>query len=77
MDVFWFGTVRAFYKNLKTECFLERYGSRYKILRENGNEFCSVWFALFNEKTDNGRLLVRYGLRLKHGTLYLTLKQTH
>ena len=31
--------------------FLERYGSRYKIHTKNGNELCTVRFALFNEKT--------------------------
>ena len=53
-----FGSVRfeLFVKNLKTVRFLERYGSRYKILNENGNELRTVRFALFNEKTEHGRL---------------------
>ena len=48
-----FGSVRfaLFVKSLKTVRFLERYGSRYKILTENGNELCTVRFALFNEKS--------------------------
>ena len=53
-----FGSVRfaLFVKSLKTVRFLERYGSRYKILTENGNEICTVRFVLFNEKTEHGRL---------------------
>ena len=51
---FWFGTVRDSVKSLKTVRFLERYGSRYKILTENGNELCTVRFALFIEKTEHG-----------------------
>ena len=53
-----FGSVRfaLFVKSLKTVRFLERYGSRFKILTENGNEVCTVRFALFNEKTEHGRL---------------------
>ena len=53
-----FGSVRfvLFAKSLKTVRFLERYGSRYKILTGNGKELCTVRFALFNEKTENGEL---------------------
>ena len=58
IDDFWFGMVRAFCKksSLKTVRFLERYGPRYKILTENGNELCTVRVALFNEKTEHGKL---------------------
>ena len=53
-----FGSVRLalFVKSLKTVRFLERYGSRYKIPTENGNELCTVRFALFNQKTEHGGL---------------------
>jgi hypothetical protein len=53
-----FGLVRfvLFVKSLKTVRFLEQYGSRYKILTENGNELCTVRFALFIEKTEHGGL---------------------
>ncbi len=56
-----FGSVRfaLFVKNLKTLRFLERDGSRYIILTKNGNELCTVRFALFNEKTVG--YLARYG----------------
>ena len=69
-----FGSVRfaLFVKSLKTVRFLERYGSRYKILTENGNELCTLRFALFNEKTEHGVFLQRYGKRfsLKNGKRY-------
>jgi hypothetical protein len=55
IDDFWLGTVRAFCKKLTVRS-LERYGSRYKILTENGNELCTIRFALFNEKTEHGGL---------------------
>ena len=45
-----------FVKSPKTVRFLERYGSRYKILTENGNDLCTVRFTLFNEKTEHGGL---------------------
>jgi hypothetical protein len=53
-----FGSERLalFSKNLKTVRFLELYGSRYKILTENGNELCTVRFAVFNDKTKHGML---------------------
>ena len=53
-----FGSVRfaLFVKSLKTVRFLERYGSRYKILTENGNELCTVHFPLVNEITEHGGL---------------------
>ena len=53
-----FGSVRfaLFVKSLKTVRFLEQYGLRYKILTENGNELCTVRFALFKEKTEHGGL---------------------
>ena len=49
-----FGSIRFafFVKSLKTVRFLER----YKILTENGNKLCTVRFALFSEKAENGRL---------------------
>ena len=66
-----FGSVRfaLFVKSLKTVRFLERYGSRYKILTENGNELCTVRFALFNEKTEHGGLVgaVRLAVKNKNG----------
>ena len=66
------GSVRFefFVKNLKTVRFLERWGPRYKILTENGNELCTVRFALFNEKMEHGMLFgaVRLALK-KHGTV--------
>jgi hypothetical protein len=54
-----FGMVRfaLFVKSLKTVAFLERYGSRYIFLMENGNELSTVRFALFNEKTEHGGLI--------------------
>ena len=57
-----FGSVRfaLFVKSLKTVRFLEQYGSRYKILTGNGNELCTVRFALFNERSTVG-YLARYG----------------
>ena len=63
-----FGSVRfaLFVKNLKTVRFLERYGSRYKILTENGNELCTAWFALFNEKTEHGELFGAVRLAVKN-----------
>ena len=66
-----FGSVRfaLFVKSLKTVRFLERYGSRYKILTENGNELCTVRFALFNEKTEHGGLFgaVRLAVKNRNG----------
>ena len=66
-----FGSVRfaLFVKSLKTVRFLERYGSRYKILTENGNELCTVRFVLFNEKTEHGRLFnaVRLAVKNRNG----------
>ena len=66
-----FGSVRfaLFVKSLKTLRFLERYGSRYKILTENGNELCTVRFALFNEKTEHGGLFgaVRLAVKNRNG----------
>ena len=50
---------------VKTVRFLERYGSRYKILTENGNELCTVRFALFNEKTEHGGLFGAVQLAVK------------
>ena len=62
-----FGSVRfaLFVKSLKTVRFLERYGSRYKILTENGNELCTVRFALFIEKTEHGGLFFAGRLAVK------------
>ena len=66
-----FGSVRfaLFVKNLKTVRFLERYGSRYIILTENGNELCTVRFALCNEKMEHGRLFgtVRPAVKNRNG----------
>ena len=66
-----FGSVRfaLFEKSPKTVRFLERYGSRYKILTENGNELCTVRFALFNEKTEHGGLFgaVRLAVKNRNG----------
>ena len=66
-----FGSVRfaLFVKNLKKVRVLESYGSRYKILTENGNELCTVRFALFNEKSDNGMLFgaVRIAIFAENG----------
>ena len=63
-----FGSVRfaLFVKNLKTVRFLERYGSRYIILTENGNELCTVRFALCNEKTEKGVLFGAVQLAVKN-----------
>ena len=60
-----------FVKSLKMVRFLERYGSRYKILTENGNELCTVRFALLNEKTEHGGLFgaVRLAVKNRNGTL--------
>ena len=65
-----FGSIRfaIFVKRLKTVPFLERYGSRYKILTENGNELCTVRFALFNEKTEHGGLFGAVRLAVKTET---------
>ncbi len=55
-----FGSVRfaLFAKSLKTVRFLERYCSRYKILTQNGNELCTVRFALFG---NGARWAIRRG----------------
>ena len=65
-----FGSVRfaLFVKSLKTVRFLERYGSRYRILTKICNELCTVRFALFNEKRITVGYLVQYGSRLKTET---------
>ena len=69
IDDFLFGAVRAFCKKSKTVRFLERYGSRYKILTENGNELCTVRFALISEKTEHGGLFgaVRLAVKNRNG----------
>ena len=63
-----FGSVRfaLFVKSLKTVRFLERYGSRYEILTENGNELFTVRFALFNQKTEHGGLFGAVLLAVKN-----------
>ncbi len=63
-----FGSVlfALFVKSLRTVRFLERYGSRYKILTENGNELCTVRFALFSEKTEHGGLFGAIRLAVKN-----------
>ena len=63
-----FGSVRfaLFVKSLKTVRFLERYGLRYKILTENGNELCTVRFL--TKKRSTIGYLTRYGSRLKTET---------
>ena len=69
-----FGSVRfaLFAKSLKTVRFLERYGSRYKILTQNGNDLCTVRFALLNEKTEHGGLFgaVRLAVKNRNGKRY-------
>ena len=66
-----FGTVRfaLFVKSLKTVRFLERYGSRYKILTQNGNELCTARFAFFNKKAEHGGLFgaVRLAAKNRNG----------
>ncbi len=66
-----FGSIRLslFVKSLKTVRFLERYGSGYKILTENGNELFTVRFALYNQKTEHGGLFgaVRLAVKNKNG----------
>ena len=64
-----FGSVRfaIFVKSLKTVRFLERYGSRHKILIENGNEICTVRFVLTKKRSTVG-YLARYGSPLKTET---------
>ena len=57
-----FGSV----KNLKTVRFLERQGSRYRILTENGSELCTVRFAPFKEKKEHGRLFGAVWLPVKN-----------
>ena len=66
MNVFWF---TLFVKNVKTVRVLEWYGSRYKILSENGNELCTIRFALFDDKTEYGRLFgaVRLAVKNRNG----------
>ena len=46
--------------------FLERYGSRYKILTENGNDLGTVRFALFNEKPEHSGLFGAVRLAVKN-----------
>ena len=48
-SVYFFSTRTEPVKNLKTVRFLEREGSRYKILTENCKGLCTVQFALFND----------------------------
>ena len=69
-----FGSVRfaLFVKSLKTIRFLERYGSQYKILTQNGNWLCTVRFALFNVKSEHGGLFgaVRIAVKNRNGKRY-------
>ena len=68
------------YRNMVRLPFF-RYGSRYKILTENGNELFTVRFALYNEKTEHDGLFAavrlavknRKGKRCFYATVRLTL----
>ena len=61
--------IALFVKYLKAVRFLEYYGSQFKILTENGNELCTVRFALSNKKTEHGRLFgaVRLAIKNRNG----------
>ena len=53
-------------KTEKLMIFSKRYGSRYEILTEKGNELLTVRFALFNGKTEHGGLFEAVRLAVKN-----------
>ena len=66
-----FCTVRftLFAKSQIMARFLERYGSRYKILKENGNELFTARFAPFHQQNEHNMLFgsVRLAVKNRNG----------
>ena len=76
-----FGSVQfaLFVKSLKTVRFLERYGSRYKILTENGNELrYGTVRAFYRKNGARGGLFgaVRLAVKNRNGKRYFIVAVT-